>query len=107
MGGDNDSKILEKFVLQIIQDKGLNLQGQELEDEKKRLLEELNERLDRAMVYALPDDVVKKMDDLIDNKGDEVTENEVQAVVYASQSKINDAVKNEMMKFREEKMRNM
>lgn len=96
----NDEK-LEAFVLQMIADKGAELDDEAKEDEKERLLDEINEKVDEAMINALPDDRAEKLNKLLDERGDEATEREIHAIIYASTNEINEAVEKAMNDFRE------
>ncbi len=100
--GENFSKeILEKYVLQMIADKGAGLNDDDKEEEKDRLLYELNKKVNEAVVGALPEEKANKLEQMIDEKGDDLSENEVVAVVYGSQDEINEAVRKVMDEFRE------
>lgn len=100
MGGNYNEKMLEEFVEQMIADKGLELSDSEKIEEKDRLIEELNGLIEIETVKALPEDKAQELERMIDEKGDDLTENEVMAVVYGSQGEINNAIKNAMEEFR-------
>lgn len=105
MGGDFNSKSLVTFVEQMITDKGEQLGVGELENERTRLSGLLNDGLDEAMVNALPDDKAAELEKLLDEKGDEATENEITAIIYGSQNLINDAIEKTMSEFRDAYLR--
>lgn len=105
MGGDFNSKSLVAFVEQMITDKGEQMGVDELENEKTRLSGLLNDELDEAMVNALPDDKAAELEKLLDEKGDEATENEITAIIYGSQNLINDAIEKTMSEFRDAYLR--
>lgn len=105
MGGNLLNKNLTTFVNQMIADKGADFDAESLEDEKNRLVDLLNEKLDAAMVNALPEDKLSALEKLIDEKGDDATENEITAIIYSSQGLINDAVEKAMAEFREAYLR--
>lgn len=105
MGGDFNSKNLTAFVEQMIADKGEQLNADELNNEKTKLVGLLNDELDEAMVNALPEDKAAELEKLLDEKGDDATENEITAVIYGSQNLINDAIEKTMSEFREAYLR--
>ena len=96
----NDEK-LEAFVEQLIADKGVELDDEAKEEEKDRLLDELNNKLDEAMVNALPEDKAEKLNNLLDEKGDEATESEIHAVLYSSTNEISAAIDKTLNDFRD------
>lgn len=96
----NDEK-LEAFVLQMIADKGVVLDEGAKEELKTKLLGELNEKLDEAMINALPEEKVEALNKMLDERGDEATEREIHAVVYSSTPEISAAVDKAMNEFRE------
>lgn len=105
MGGNFNSKSLTTFVEQMIADKGEQLNADELNNEKTKLVGLLNEELDEAMVDALPEDKANDLEKLLDEKGDEATENEITAIIYGSQNLINDAIEKTMSEFRDAYLR--
>lgn len=105
MGGDFNSKNLTAFVEQMIADKGEQLNADELDNERAKLVGLLNDELDEAMVNALPEDKAAELEKLLDEKGDDATENEITAVIYGSQNLINDAIEKTMSEFREAYLR--
>ena len=105
MGGDFNSKSLTVFVEQMITDKGEQLNADELNNEKTKLVGLLNDELDDAMVDALPEDKANELEKLLDKKGDEATENEITAIIYGSQNLINDAIEKTMSEFRDAYLR--
>lgn len=105
MGGNFNNKSLTEFVNQMIADKGAGLDGDNLAEEKAWLVDLLNDKLNMAMVDALPEDKANELEKLLDEKGDDVTENEITAIVYSSQELINEAIKKTMTDFREAYLR--
>lgn len=93
---------LEEFVLAMIADKGANLDDEAKEEEKDRLLDDLNDKLDEAMVSVLPEDKAEKLNNLLGEKGDEATEREIHALLYSSTNEINKAIDKTMNAFRED-----
>ncbi|MBQ6510667.1 hypothetical protein IJI94_01740 [Candidatus Saccharibacteria bacterium] len=92
---------LEEFVMQMISDKGAELDDDAREEEKDRLLDELSAKLDEAMINALPDDKAEKLDQLLNEKGNDAAESEIHALIYGSTNEINAAVEATMNEFRD------
>ena len=102
MGGNFNNEQIEKFVLSLIEEKAEGLDEQDRMAEKDRLASILNDKIEDAIAETLPDDKVEALNNLLDEKGDDATEEEITALVYGSQLDINDAVKKIMDEFRED-----
>jgi len=81
MGGNYNEEMLEKFVSDMMNEKGVELGDYERVEERDRLVDMLNEKIEGATVDALPEEKAQALEKLIDEKGDNLTENEVAAVV--------------------------
>ncbi len=101
MGGNFNNEQIEKFVLDLIAEKAEDLDEQDRETEKERLVSLLSDKLEDAVSGCIPDDKAEALNNLVDEKGDDVTEEEITALVYSSQLGINEAVKKTMDEFRE------
>lgn len=101
MGGNFNNEQIEKFVSDLIAEKGDNLDESDIETEKDRLVSLLTDKLEDSVVECIPDDKAEALNNLVDEKGDDVTEEEITALVYGSQLDINEVVKKTMDEFRE------
>ena len=105
MGGNFNNENLAEYVNQMISDKNAEFDEETLEEEKSRLVDLLEDKVDEAMIGALPEDKANELEKLIDEKGDSATENEITAIIYSSQNLINDAVEKAMTEFRDAYLR--
>lgn len=101
MGGNFSNEQIEKFVQDLIVEKADNLDEQNRTIEKDRLVAILSDKIEDAIADCIPDEKAEALNKLMDEKGDNATEEEVTAILYASQLDINDAVKKTMDEFRE------
>lgn len=94
-------EILESFVLEMIEEKGVA--EEQKESKKAELLEKLNQEIDRSLVSALPDEELEKLGKIVDeDDGDEVaTEKKVHALFYGSGVDFREVVKRVIEDFRE------
>lgn len=105
MGGNASDKIIDDFVAKMIADKGVELDEIAYVEERDRLANELSKLLEDTTIATLPEEKAQKLDRLIKEKGEDLTENEVFAVFYAEQGSINEAVAKAMAEFREKYLR--
>ena len=101
MGGNFNNEQIERFIDQMISDRGVELSDEERFVERDRIIKELEKIINEAMVDALPEEKADMLEKLIDEKGDEVTENEVTAVIYNVENEMRDAAKKALDEFRE------
>ncbi len=102
MVGNASDKVIDDFVAKMISDKGIELDEIAYIDERDRLVDELNKKIEDATIAALPEEKAKKLDELVKEKGEGLTENEVFAVFYAEQGKVKEEVAKVMNDFREQ-----
>lgn len=88
-------EIIEKFVEKMMSDKGAS--GDE---EKARLIELLNEKIDEAIVMALPRENFLRLKEAVD--ADELTEEKLNQIIYSSKVKFEEPVSRAMKSFRDE-----
>ncbi|MBR3368540.1 hypothetical protein IKG45_01970 [Candidatus Saccharibacteria bacterium] len=101
MGGNFNNEQIEKFVLDLMAEKAENLDEQDRETEKDRLVSLLGNKVEDAIAECLPDDKVEALDKLVEERGEDATEEEITALVYSSQLDINEVVKKTMEEFRD------
>ncbi len=101
MGGSYTKEKIEEFVSQMIADKGTEVG----DEEKEKLINELNDKIDGAVIDALPDDKAIMLNNLLEEKGESVTEDEIIAVISGAQEEIKGAVEKIMNEFREDFLR--
>ena len=92
MGGNYNEEMLEKFAMQIISEKGLELGEFDLIEERDKIVDELNELLEDATIRALPEEKADALEKAIDEKGDDLTEDEANAILEGTESEINSAI---------------
>ena len=102
MMDDSIRKSLVDFVDQIIMEKGDELSDVEFEMERDRIVNLLEKKSEIAMVNALPSDKAAELERLMDEKGNDITEDEVIAIIQECRESIDDAVKKTIVEFREE-----
>ena len=99
---DSIRKSLVDFVDQIIMEKGDELSDVEFEMERGRIVNLLEKKSEIAMVNALPSDKAAELERLMDEKGNDITEDEVIAIIQECRESIDDAIKKTVVEFREE-----
>ena len=88
-------EILAKFVEQMMREKGVDSQ-----EEKEQLIEILNDRIDKAIIGALPDDRLVALNEELDE--DEPSDKKIDAIIYGSGVDFEQTVSVAMKEFKNE-----
>lgn len=89
-------EVLEKFIEQMMLDKGVQVE----EGEKSRLVEALNDRIDKEMLRALPKDRLLALDKALED--DNLPDEKLNAIVYGSGVNFEKVALEAMGKFKKE-----
>lgn len=94
----NDEKVLAMFVDRLIADKGGDtLDAKQKETLQKELLEELDERIQQAMIRALPDAKLMELEKLLD---EDAPDEEIEGFFKGADADFDPAIRKAMDEFR-------
>lgn len=94
----NDEKVLAMFVDRLIADKGGDtLDAKQKETLQKELLEELDERIQQAMIRALPDAKLMELEKLLD---EDAPDEEIESFFKGADADFDPAIRKAMDEFR-------
>lgn len=95
----NDERALMAFVDKMITDKDAGVSAEERARLRGELYEKMNERIERAMIGALPDQMLIELDKSIDNG---MTDEEIEEFFEGTGIGFSEVVQKAMKEFREE-----
>ena len=90
-------EVLERFVEQLMRDKGIS---EENKEEKSRLLELLDAKIDAGILGTLSDDRLRSLEEELDKE--EPSGDRINAIVYGSGANFEKVVLNVMEKFKKD-----
>lgn len=94
----NDERVLMAFVDKMVTDKDANVSGGARTKLRGQLFEEMNRRIERAMIEALPDQLLIELDKSIDNG---MTDEEIDEFFEGTGIGFSEVVQQAMKDFRE------
>lgn len=93
-----DEKILERFVEQMVLEKGIEVQA----EEKEKIVQELNEKVEDAILLALPGEKLVVLNKMLDEE--DVPDEKIDEIFSGHKKEIEMAVSTAMKKFKNDWM---
>ena len=102
--GLSDERIMQIYVNKMVTDKsGQDLDEEDVDKITRVLISQLNERLEHAVISALPDEALAELNDLLDENG---TTEEIDRVFDESGMDFDAVVKQTLEDFRQDYLQN-